>query len=438
MFARVKAYLALPSTIPQRDRFTLWMLFWVSFLWSTSSLMVVSVFPSFLVEELGMGKKHVGLLEGVAISLSFGTKVFSGVLSDLLRRRQPLILWGSIFTVVAKAGFALANSFTTIFVARTLDRASKGLRSAPTDAFLADLATGPDYGKVYGLRQSLYTMGAVAGAVLAMAIMAKFGVDYQLIFTLATVPAALSVLLLLASWRKTRREGKASRGGCGEGGRKWSFRDLKELPPAYWYLMLIVTFLMTARFSEAFINLRVKELGLPIRALPLLVIFMDLVHAGVAYPLGRWSDRFSKERILASGMAIQCFAALLLARASNLGSAMVSILLIGLYMGMTQGVLRSMIAKLTPKHLRGSAFAVFYLISGLAVFCGNTLAGSLADHEGLAGAFFGGAGLTLIALSLLLLRPFAFLIFTGGVGTDLSPGPGPSVRLDLDKPASEP
>lgn len=437
---QVQTYLTLPSEISREKRASLWVVFFVSFCWSTSSLMVFAVLPSYLSDELGVSHKVIGFMEGGAIFLAFFGKVLSGIISDLQRKRTPLILVGSFLTIIAKICFAFSVGVNSVFLARVVDRFSKGIRSAPTDALLADLSSGIEYGKIYGLRQSFYTVGAVCGASLSMILMNYFTASYRLIFSLSTIPALVSLILLahlheassvtrrynkiikerglkllpeILRWVSLRYKKIPSSKGTkplktlAEKKEPWSFLDLKKLPMSYWYLMSIVIFLMTARFSETFINLRMKELGVSVSCLPLIIIVMDLVHAGLAYPFGKLSDHISREKILLCGMLVQLLASLLMSFTESYLFGFVIIALIGVYMGMTQGILRAMIAQITPANMRGTAFSLFYLISGVAVLWGNAIAGTLSDQYGLFAAFSGSSFFTAIASILLSLKIFA-------------------------------
>ena len=362
----------------------------VSFLWSTSSLMVFSVLPTFLSEELGVNNRGLGVIEGLALLLSFLAKVLAGFASDYFAHRKPLIMGGSVLTAMTKMGFTVISGFKSAFIVRFLDRFSKGLRSAPTDALLADLGSSPNYGFVFGLRQSLYTGGAVCGALLSMLLLHLFGSNFRLIFICATLPSILAIVVL-ARGVKEKARFKINKV-------RFQFSDLKLFSNGYWMLMVCLSFLMLARFSEAFIALRVRELGLQLQYIPMVIVIMDVVHLSTAYPLGKWADQVSREKLLCSGMFVQLLAALTLASVSNLAGAFLGVVLIGLYMGMTQGVLRAIIAQQCPRHLRGSGFALFYLFSGLSVFCGNFVAGQLGDEYGLYAVFVGGAVFTACAL----------------------------------------
>lgn len=384
------------TELEKNQRSSLWAICAVSFLWSTSSLMVFSILPSFLSEELGLNHRGLGIIEGLALLLSFLAKVMAGFASDFFLSRKPLIVGGSVLTVVSKMGFVLISGFKSAFIVRFLDRFSKGLRSAPTDALLADIGSSPNYGFVFGLRQSLYTGGAVFGALLSMLLLHLLGSNFKMIFTLATVPS-IAALWVLTRWVKEKN--KANLGKV-----YFRFSDLGLFSGGFWMLLLCLTFLMLARFSEAFITLRVRELGLQLQFVPMVIVVMDVVHVSTAYPLGKWADQVSREKLLLGGMFVQLVAAITLANVSNLAGAFLGVILIGLYMGMTQGVMRAIIAQHCPKHLRGSGFALFYLFSGISIFVGNYVAGHLGDEFGLYAVFSGGAIFTAIALCLYFIQ----------------------------------
>lgn len=368
---------------------------WMSFFWSSSSLMVFSVLPTFLTDVLGASYTKVGLIEGIAISASFASKLFSGILCDKWRSRKPLILIGTLFTVALKPVFAVAASIQWIFGARLVDRLSKGLRAAPTDALITDLSEEVHRGKSFGLRQALYTLGAVFGALIATYLMFKTGNDYRFIFWCSTVVAGASLVILLFYVHPSQHTSEQS-------APHWHWREIKELPAAYWQVVLITTTLMVARFSEMFLNLRAKEVGWSVAALPLLVVAMDIVHAGVAYPMGKRSDKINRTRMLLEGIFILVIADIVMVTIPNFYGSLIGILLIGLHMGITQGLIKAMVAESIPFHLRGTAFGIFYLTSGFAILFGNTVSGTLADRYGLFAPFLFGGAFAMLSCYLIL------------------------------------
>jgi MFS family permease len=372
---------------------------WMSFLWSLSSLMVFSVLPAFLVDELKMGHSRIGIFEGLAVSVSFLAKFFSGYLSDVFKERKPLIMMGTVLNAVTKPLFALCTSAGMMFGLKFSDRLIKGIRSAPTDALVADLSQAREYASNFGLRQALYTLGAVAGALIAMILMLVTNNNYRLIFALSGIPAVLAVLVL---WFWVRPNPKTHPRMSGNLVFK-SIRlaDLKKLPPAFWWLMVSFFFLMLGRFSETFLALKAKEVGFSAAYLPALVIFYDLIHAGIAWPSGKYADLISRKQMLAIGLMIMIAAQCLLASMSSIYGVLMGVALVGLHMGVTQGLLKALIAQYTPPEIRGTAFSLFFIISGFALFLANAIAGKLAQSFGFYATFLAGGAFTAASMGIL-------------------------------------
>ncbi|WP_338402014.1 MFS transporter [Paragemmobacter straminiformis] len=376
----------------------IWVLGFVSLLMDISSEMIHSLLPLFLVTGLGSSALAIGLIEGAAEATALIVKVFSGVLSDWVGRRKELALLGYGLGAASKPLFALASSVDTVIVARLADRVGKGIRGAPRDALVADLAPPHLRGAAFGLRQSLDTVGAFAGPLLAVGLMLLFANDFRLVFWIATVPAALSVLLLAVG---IREPAKAS----GERRRNPITRqNLNRLPAAYWAVVGIGAVFTLARFSEAFLVLRAQQTGIPLAAVPLVMVAMNAVYALSAYPLGRLSDRVSHRGLLAAGLALLVVADLILASSRAWPVVMAGVALWGLHMGMTQGLLAAMVAATAPPDLRGTAFGFFNLVSGLALLLASGIAGLAWDRFGaettfLLGAVFAAAALILVQRS---------------------------------------
>jgi MFS family permease len=390
------------ETLPldsKQAKLSLWAVSWMSFFWSTSSLMVFSLLPIFITETLGASRAKLGLIEGVSVSLAFFSKVFSGVTSDVYRTRKPLIAIGSVLSILVKFIFAAASSVMWIFAARSLDRLSKGIRSSPTDALIADISQNLHRGQSYGLRQALYTLGGVFGALLATLLLPLTDYDYRLIFILSAIPACFALLLLCFLVKQP-----PIRDDIQKGHRGWQIRDITYLPPQFWSLLGVAFILMLARFSEAFVTLRARDVGWPIPYLPLLIVGTDLVHAGVVYPIGRLANRQNLNTLLLKGILVLILANGVFLTTHSIVGVAVGVLLAGLHMGMTQGLLATLVAESTPAELRGTAFAIYYFSSGIAVLIGNTLAGHLADLMGSTGCFAAGLLFTITASTLLFYR----------------------------------
>lgn len=383
----------------KQAKLSLWGVSWMSFFWSTSSLMVFSLLPTFITEVLGASRSKLGMIEGVAISLAFFTKVFSGVVSDIFRSRKPLIALGSIMSVLVKLIFAASSGLSWIFAARSIDRLSKGIRSSPTDALIADISQKLHRGQSYGLRQSLYTSGAVVGSILATILVYLSDHNYRLIFLLSAIPGMIAILILLSLVKQPPVKDDVKKDHAG-----WRLSDIKYLPKSFWSLLIVAFVLMLARFSEAFINIRAHDVGWPVHFLPLLIVGMDLVHAGIAYPIGRMANRNNLNTLLLRGILVLVVTNVVFITTQSVVGVAIASMLAGLHVGMTQGILSTLVAESTPAELRGTAFAIYYFSAGIAVLIGNTLAGKLSDLLGTTGCFVGGLAFTVLASLLLFIR----------------------------------
>jgi MFS family permease len=374
----------------------IWMLGFVSLFMDVSSELIHSLLPVFMVSSLGASMLIVGIVEGVAEATALIVKVFSGAVSDYLGRRKVLAVLGYGLGAVSKPLFALALSVEWVFVARFMDRIGKGIRGAPRDALIADLTLPTIRGAAYGLRQSLDTVGAFLGPLLAVGLMLVWSDDFRMVFWFALLPALLSVLLLVFGVQEPDPPGDRRRLES-----PVSWRALGELERAYWWVVAVGGVFTLARFSEAFLILRAQQLGLRDAFAPLMLVVMNLLFAASAYPIGKLSDRVSHRTLLIAGLAVLIAADLVLAQAAALGAVGVGVALWGLHMGITQGLLATMVSHAAPAHLRGTAFGLFNLASGVAMLAASVLAGLLWDRVGAATTFYCGAGFSLLALVML-------------------------------------
>ncbi|WP_427915345.1 MFS transporter [Ramlibacter sp. MMS24-I3-19] len=376
----------------------IWALGFVSLLMDISSELIHSLLPVFMVTTLGSSMLVVGLVEGAAEATALIVKVFSGVMSDWWGRRKPLAVLGYGLGAASKPLFALATTSGLVLGARLIDRVGKGIRGAPRDALVADLAPPAMRGAAFGLRQSLDTVGSFLGPLLAVALMLLWSGDFRAVFWVAVIPAVLCVALLVVGVREPeapvhgRRINPISR------------KNLRLMPPAYWWVVAVGAIFTLARFSEAFLVLRAQQGGLPVAWAPLVMIAMNVVYAAGAYPFGRLADRMDRTRLLAGGLALLVLADLLLAGADRGPLLWAGILLWGLHMAMTQGLLATMVADAAPAALRGTAFGMFNLASGVALLLASALAGWLWDTRGGATTFIAGAIFAVAALAALLWR----------------------------------
>jgi len=370
----------------------------VSLLMDLSSEAIHATLPLFLTVGLGASAVAVGWIEGIAEATASITKMFAGVASDRLGRRKSLALLGYGLAALSKPLFPLATSPATVLVARFTDRIGKGIRGAPRDALVADVTPPEQRGAAYGLRQALDTVGAMLGPALALVLLLASGDDYRLVFWVAVLPAGLAVAVLAFGVREPERA--ASDAPAPSARRPWSpiRRDeLARLPARLWLVVAFGAVLTLARFSEAFLVLRVADVGLGASLAPLALVAMNASYAATSYPLGRRSDR-GRRPIAVLGVAALLVADLLLAAAGGPALALAGVLLWGVHMGATQGLLNAVVADAAPNDLRGTAFGVFHLVVGVTQLAASVLAGAFWSSIGPGAPFVAGAGFSALAL----------------------------------------
>ena len=372
----------------------IWALGFVSLLMDTSSEIIHALLPVYLVTSLGASMVTVGFIEGVAEATASITKVFSGALSDWWGKRKLLAVIGYGLAAFTKPIFPLAPSVSWLVAARILDRIGKGIRGAPRDALVADLAPAHLRGASFGLRQSLDTVGAFVGPALAIALMWLTANNFRTVFWVAVVPAFLAVALLVFAVNEPERPA-----GLRKVRSPLSIVELGRLGLAYWLVVGIAVVFSLARFSEAFLILRAQAVGLPVMLVPLVLVLMNLVYAFAAYPAGALSDRVNRIFILSMGMASLVAADLVLAFRSGIEGVAVGVALWGLHMGFSQGLLATLVADVAPPELRGTAYGMFNLLSGLALLIASVLAGLLWESVGPEGTFLAGAAFTMLAFA---------------------------------------
>jgi MFS family permease len=370
----------------------IWVLGFVSMLMDVSSEMIHSLLPLFMVGTLGASAFAVGLIEGLAESTALIVKVFSGALSDYLGRRKGLAVLGYALGAFTKPLFAIASSTGVVLAARLLDRVGKGIRGAPRDALVADIAPPALRGAAFGLRQSLDTVGAFLGPLLAVGLMLWWANDFRAVFWVAVIPGLLAVALLLFGVREPARHAGERRTN------PIRRENLRRLGSSYWWVTGVGAVFTLARFSEAFLVLRAQQGGIAVALVPLVMVAMNVVYAASAYPFGKLSDRVDHRALLALGLVVLIGADLVLAMNDHLATVLAGVALWGIHMGMTQGLLATMVADATPADLRGTAFGFFNLVSGIAMLAASVVAGLLWDRLGASFTFLAGAAFSAVAL----------------------------------------
>ncbi len=377
----------------------IWAIGFTSLFMDISSEMIHALLPVYMVGAMGASMALVGVIEGVAESIAAITKVFSGTLSDWLGRRKRLAVIGYGLAALTKPIFPLADSIGWLMAARFIDRIGKGIRGAPRDALVADIAPPDLRGASFGLRQSLDTVGAFVGPLLAIALMALSSDNIRLIFWIAVIPAfmCVAVLILAVKEPETTRSARPAKP-------PFSRSELGRLGAAYWRITFIATLFSLARFSEAFLILKSQDVGLAMVWTPAVLVVMNLVYAFSSYPAGVVADRVNKVTALAVGVVPFVLADLVLAFSPGLMGFAIGVMLWGLHLGLTQGLIASLIAETVPANLRGTGFGVYNMLSGVALLVASAGAGLIWDMAGSATTFVASAGIATLALIGLLVQ----------------------------------
>lgn len=371
----------------------IWALGFVSMLMDISSELIHSLLPVFMATVLGASMTTIGLVEGLAEGTAAITKIFSGAISDYLGKRKLLAVIGYGLGALTKPIFPLADSIGWVFAARFIDRIGKGIRGAPRDALVADIAPAELRGSAYGLRQALDSVGALLGPLLAMLFLIWLAHDIRTVLWVAVVPGFLTLVLLVFGVSEPERADTRV-----DVRSPFILIGVRRLPLRYWLIVLLGAVFTLARFSEAFLVLRVQEVGLGIGHVPMVLIVMNIVYAAAAYPAGVAADRFSRRRLLLIGLGLLVLADVVLAAAASPLTAMAGAGLWGLHMGCTQGLFAKLVADSAPIELRGTAFGVFNLVGGCALLLASVIAGALWHRFGAPATFLAGAGFSAVAL----------------------------------------
>jgi MFS family permease len=376
----------------------IWVLGFISMFMDISSELVLSLLPVFMTTVLGAGMISVGIVEGFAEAAASMMKVFSGLWSDRMLRRKPLALLGYGLSALTKPLFPIAGSVGVLFFARFADRVGKGIRGAPRDAMIAELVPEEVRGAAFGLRQALDSAGAFLGPLFALILMQLFSNDIRRVLWAATIPATLCIVLLVVGLREPSRPRVEL-----QSKERPSFRidGFAMMPVSYWLVVLTGALFTMARFSDAFLLLKALRSGVPAGYVPLVMVVMNLVYSVVSYPSGLMSDRYGARTQLAVGIATLVCANLVLAAAGRPVMVMAGVILWGVHLGFTQGVLSKMVADSAPPGMLATGFGIFNLALGIAVLLSSLLAGLLwqllgSSYTFLAGALFAtlaGAGM---------------------------------------------
>ncbi len=375
---------------------TVWILGIASLLTDVSSEMIHSVLPLFLSTTLGASAFTIGMIDGLGETIAACLKLFSGALSDRMRRRKPLILLGYGLSTAVKPLFALAGNPLVALAARCLDRVGKGIRGAPRDALVADVTDPAERGAAYGLRQSLDSIGAFAGPLAAVAVMTATASNFRAVFWLSLIPAIIAVAVLACGIK----EPAANKTQSDKAATPLRLESIKSLGPGFWFVFFVSLLFTLGNSSDAFILLKAKTVGIATNIVPMCLVVMNVTYSLSAYPAGYLSDKLGRKALLLVSFAIYACVYAGLAFASHAWHIWVLMAFYGLYLGFSQGTLLSIVADRVPKEMRGTAFGLLSLSVGLGLLPASLLAGWLWDRISPQATFLVGAGFAILAFLL--------------------------------------
>lgn len=377
---------------------SIWILGTVSMFMDISSELIHSLLPIFAVTTLGVSMTFIGIMEGVAEAVALIIRMLSGPLSDYLQNRKLLSMLGYGLAAFSKLLFPLANSFNFLFMARLIDRIGKGIRGAPLEALVGDIAPQEIRGRSFALRQALDTVGAFLGPSFAIAGMLIFSGNIRLVLWLAVIPAFISFMIFTLFIKEPKIKHDKEN--------KIKIVDIRNMGKIYWKIMAVSGVLMLARFSEAFLLLKAQVIGMPISFIPVIMILMNIVYSSTTYYAGVLSDRLNRKTVLLFGIMFLFIADIILGFADNYLLLMLGVVLWGIHMAFSQSVLSAMVTDTAPMRLRGTAYGIFNFICGIGILISSVIAGVLWDQFGSSVTFFVGAIFTLLAFASLLLTKY--------------------------------
>lgn len=379
----------MKSKIPK----TIWAIGFVSMFMDLSSELIHAVLPLFMVSALGASMVWVGFIEGISEAISMIIKIFSGAISDFIGKRKILTVIGYGLSTITKPLFPLADNINTVLFARFTDRIGKGIRGAPRDALVGDIAPEDIRGECFGLRQSLDTFGAMLAPLIAIILMIILSNDMRAVMWFATIPAVICIVILIFGVKEPEKNSKPNNN-------KYAikFSSLKNFDKSFWIIVTAACFVTMARFSDAFLLLKANDIGMKSTYIPFVLVIMNLVYVASAYPLGILSDKISREKLFSLSIIILIIANIILAFSGSVLSIVIGTAVWGLHMGASQGLMATIITDKSPENLRGTAYGIYNFICGVGMFISSILGGFLWDNFGAIYTFIFGAILALLSL----------------------------------------
>jgi MFS family permease len=379
-----------------------------SFLNDTASEMAYWVMPAFL-SSLGAGPEQLGIIEGVAESVASFAKLFSGYVTDKVGHRKPLVVGGYVVANGVKPLLALVSSWWQILGIRFADRFAKGVRGTARDVMVAEAVDKSELGSAYGLIQAMDSAGAIAGPLIALAVIGRFGM--RGVFASAAIPGALCVVVAWVGIREVRLGGRlqkekaptsaelrsAGRPRTAVPTRTW----LPKLPLDFYYVLAVVTLFSLANSSDMFLVLRAGNIGIPASRAPLLGLVFNITFTLLSWPAGKFSDRFSRSAIAASGYFVFAFVYFVFALAPSQLAIWLTMAFYGLFYALTNPVLKALVADGVAGDVRGRALGIYSFLTSVTTLLSSVITGALWKVYGPAVPFYlsaGIAGVSAVAL----------------------------------------
>ncbi len=364
----------------------------VSFFNDTASEMAYWILPAFLT-SLGAGPAALGLIEGVAESVAALGKLFSGYLTDVVRRRKPLVVFGYVLANAIKPLLAVSTQWWQVLLIRFTDRTAKGIRGTPRDVMVAESVEEKKVGSAYGLLQSMDSAGAIAGPLIAWLLMSRMG-GMRTVFWIAAIPGFIAMLLVFLA-----REPQHARGERKTSAPLW---QAAHLPFRFYYVLAAVLIFSLGNSSDMFLVLRAQQIGIRPALAPLLGLTFNLTYTLVSWPAGRLSDRRSKPMIAACGYLAFAATYYTFAAAPSKTAVWAIMAVYGMYYALTSPVLRALVVETVAPEARGRAFGLFYFTTSVTTLLSSVATGELWKHYGAGLPFLLSASLAVIAAVMLL------------------------------------
>lgn len=389
-------------SIPQ----TIWILGLVSFFSNSAAVVITALTPEFVINVLGSTPAAVGYIRGLSESIAYLVKLFSGVFSDWLGKRKILILIGYLCAAFTKPMFAISKGLGLYVSAQFLERITNGLRDTPRDALIADCAPREVKGDSYGIRNSFAYVGSLVGSVACVFVLSNCAggssESIRLVYWLASIPMFIAVLLIYFGIKEpkgiTRLKDRK--------GFPIKRSDIKQLGSKFWYYMLVCFVFMCSRYSEAFLALRAKEIGLSLKYVPLILAVMYLFNAPTSKIVGSWSDRHERKIFLAFGFCMMMASCIIMALATEIWHVFVGAAIYGIHWGATQGTFYAMVTDYSPPQIKGTSIGIFNLVYSAGTCVSNVLMGELwTRHSADVALTVNGAIAFIAAIGIIFVKP---------------------------------